>query len=891
MRKNTIIALLTLFAVSLPATSEAGILDLLKKLRKKTATTATAPAEKKKSAYEKLFSGKKVESSKSTFLTLHKMDGKVYVELPRHTLGEEMLVGATLSSISNPHLGMLGFKNSNPLHFRFVQRDSAVVWELVNTEFINRKNQSVGNGKKNYADLPLYTFNIEAYSADSSSIVFDASSFFLSEQRFFPVMNSRVGRYSVQSNPNPSLTNVVAVKAFSDNASVKVDRSYTVTLQGASSTPVQNRPVTLGVTFSLVKLPKERMLPRLADTRIGIFSVPKDYMDEDLVENVAFIKRWRIEPTDTAAYLAGELSEVKKPIVFYIENTFPKLWKQAARDGILRWNKAFERAGFKNVVQVRDFPTPQEDPEFDPDNLKYSCVRFIPIGIENAMGPSWTDPRTGEIINASILVYSDIAKVLNNWRFVQTAQLDERVRRKVMPDEIIKQSLEYVLAHEVGHTLGFMHNMAASAAYSVDSLRSPVFTHKYGTTPSIMDYARYNYVAQPQDKGVSLEPPFLGVYDYFMVDWAYRAFPRMKGDFVEEGKALKAILEAKTGDPLFRYGVQQFETKYDPSAIEEDLSNDPVRAGTLGFANLRYILAHLDEWIKDDESTEHKEDLYSQILSQAYGYVNNVFLNVPGIYLTQTSEQSGLPRYQVVPKQQQKASAQWLLRQVQEFADMGNGKLEGKMFFAGNRPFQLMAKNVQAMAMINTSRLALSYYLDSTSYAPHEYAEDVYQFVFKKTLAGETTLSDVEKDFQSTYIRYLAGFAQDIKQVSGGLGIRSESEMLLQPFASAQPETEEEVWFSLQPTTPFLCGACSHHSDRAEHQPTKHNHSSFLNFGTNGGVPDELWGATVNRTKDLMFHYLLKTEEMLKKASAQSPSAELKLHYAFLLGELKKAKK
>lgn len=192
---------------------------------------------------------------------------------------------------------------------------------------------------------------------------------------------------------------------------------------------------------------------------------------------------------------------------------FQELWKQPIKEGTLRWNEAFEKIGFKNAVQVRDFP--KDDPEFDPDNLKYSCIRYLPSSTANAMGPSWVDPTTGEIVNASVLVYNDVIRLINNWRFVQTAQIDPSVRAKKMPDDIVKESIAYVVAHEVGHCLGFMHNMSASAAYPVDSLRSASFTNTYGTTPCIMDYARFNYVAQPGDKGVRLTPPV----GYIVISW------------------------------------------------------------------------------------------------------------------------------------------------------------------------------------------------------------------------------------------------------------------------------------------------------------------------------------------------------------------------------------
>ena len=248
----------------------------------------------------------------------------------------------------------------------------------------------------------------------------------------------------------------------------------------SGSVAISNHPVSIGVQFTLALLPEDKMTPRLSDTRLGYFLTPKSIVNDSLIDHASFINRWRVEPKDPAAYFAGQLSEPVKPIVFYIDNAFPEKWKPAMRNAVLRWNKAFERIGFKNVMRAVDFPT--NDPNFDPDNFQYSCIRYLPTATENAMGPSWVDPRTGEIITATVLVYNDVVNVINSWRFIQTSQLDPAARTLDMPDSILLPTLEYIVTHEVGHTLGLMHNMASSAAIPTDSLRSASFTQKYGTT-------------------------------------------------------------------------------------------------------------------------------------------------------------------------------------------------------------------------------------------------------------------------------------------------------------------------------------------------------------------------------------------------------------------------
>lgn len=817
---------------------------------------------KEKSAYEKLL-GENTETHRSPFLTLHQKEEKLYFELERETLSGDFLAAGAVSSVSAPQVGLTGFKISGPLHMRFAMKDSVVVLSLVNTEFVYDKSKShlAESSRLNYGDVTIERFNVVAFSPDSASVVIDVTDFLTKDNRYFDFKPRAAVGTPVSAEPRPNLDRITEIKAFKDNATVKVSRTYSISTNGSDGRKLLDKyPVTYEAVLSFFKLPEDQMTPRLSDARIGVFQNSKMLVDPEtgLIKEKTFVNRWDVTPSDVEAYKRGEAVSPRKPIVFYVDTVIPRDWIPAIKKGILRWNAAFEKIGFKDVVRVKDFPTPEEDPEFDPDNLKYSCIRFIPVEIQNAMGPSWTDPRTGEIINAGVFVYGNVLELVDNWRFVQTSQVDERARTGRMPDEIRFSTLEYVIAHEIGHCLGFMHNMAASSAFPTDSLRSIPFTQKYGTTPSIMDYARFNYIAQPGDEGVALEPPYLGVYDYFLVDWTYRYFPDLNGDFIKEDRELRKMVDSHEGDPRFRYVMQQLEQRVDASAVEEDLGDDPVKSAEYGLKNLRYIIPHLSEWVKDDETSQRKQSLYLGIMEQAYLYLNRVAMNISGIRLNQSSEKSGIPRYFVIPKEEQRRSLMWLLEQGLTIGSMSDPVLESKLYGAGGKPFDTLEKLTRKLAVSQVNKVYISHHLDPESYSPEEYSEDVYNFVFHKTLCGDESLTTAERNFQREYVKSFANILKSSKAPS-------------MPFALSNGETNAKRF-------------CTHsgcHPDAG----------TALGFGTGYGESEHLWTNTIVGGEKFFVYFGQKAIDLLSDALKVTADAELREHYAYLLRELKRAAK
>ena len=725
------------------------------KKKKEEAKAETPVARKRSVKYDRLFRGKKVETKKG-LVTIHKIGAKLYFEFPMNLLNREFLIGTTVSEISNNGNVLVGQKANTPLHVKFNIIDSTLyMQEVTNGTRLNVYADEVGMQQavaKSTITPIMQSFKIAAYNQDTTAVVFEVTDMFVGDNKrmdpFDPYgKTAGYGRLTRNATLNKALTYLDSFKAFEDNISIRTVMTYKEVLTRKNSAYRHEEQVTMKVNRSMILLPeKEDMMRwRLADPRVGYFvsSFQHMGMDVDRATRTYFMHRWNLAPKDMKAFERGELVEPVKPIVFYVDNTFPTSWKSAIHEGIRTWNKAFEKIGFKNAVQSKDFPA--DDPEFDPDNLKYSCVRYAPISVENAMGPSWIDPRTGEIMNASVFVYHDIVKLVNDMRFVQTAQLDERVRTGKLPEEVMHESLRYIIAHEVGHCLGLMHNMASSAAFPVDSLRSVAFTQKYGTTPSIMDYARYNYIAQPSDKGVKLTPPDLGVYDYYAIEVGYKPVPEAK-TAEEELKVVQSWIAAKSGDSMYRYGKQQVYDEYDPSALTEDLGDDAVKAGTYGIKNLQYILKHINEWLDgEDKDYDYRIGLYRSIVDQYFGYIKNAFLNIGGYHLNESFVGDGRTAFSVVPKDLQKRSAIFVMDQLRTL-DWIDAPEVTKNLTVGNPRSEVLVKKF-AKELVNTKRVSLGYYRDPKSYSPREYLDDIYAHVWASTLKGRN-LTKAERTLQ-----------------------------------------------------------------------------------------------------------------------------------------------
>ncbi len=378
-------------------------------------------SEKRKTAYDRLFADKAFETSESDFITLHKIDKKLYFEMPLEYFGREMVLSSAASETSNSVF--VDMAHRTMMHVKFKLVDSLVYLQRVNTTTTyDAKEKNIKSAiEANSLDVVVEAFKISAFKPDQTTVVFEVTKFFTEENEYLPLFRGSYSVFNILPKMKFGASVVSSIKTFDDNLTVKVLMPYTVSLTYLMSTYAR-ADVTVVATRFLMLLPEDKMRPRKSDSRVGIFLTDKEHFTqaEDRLVTYSVAHRWRVEPKDVNAYKQGKLVEPKKPIVWYVDTAFPKEWIEPVKKGILRWNKAFEKIGFKNVMQVRDFP--KNDTIFDPDNLKYSCVRYLPTSIANAMGPSYVDPTTGEIISASVLVYSNMVQMINNWRFVQTAK-------------------------------------------------------------------------------------------------------------------------------------------------------------------------------------------------------------------------------------------------------------------------------------------------------------------------------------------------------------------------------------------------------------------------------------------------------------------------------------
>jgi hypothetical protein len=633
---TSLLAVMLIVGFSIPAEAQKK-----KKKKKGEVEKPTPPPKPKKGAiqpYSKVVT-KEAKTDEGLF-KVHKIENKYLFEIPDSLLEREMLMVTRIAkNVANNR--SFGGQKANTQMLRWQKKDKQILLRVVSYNVVADEELPVHEAVVNSNFEPvLFAFPIKAFSEDKTATVIDATELFSTDVKALGLPQYVRKGYKI-TRLDTKKSFIESVKSYPLNIETRHVKTYAA---GAPPSNSSTGTVSVEMSNSMILLPKEPMKRRIFDQRVGWFTTTQtDYGSEaQKSEKVTFLDRYRLEvkDEDIEKFKNGELVEPKKPIVYYIDRATPKKWVQYIKDGVEDWQVAFEAAGFKNAIIAKDAPTPEEDPDWSPEDVRYSVIRYLASPIPNANGPHVSDPRSGEILEADINWYHNVMSLLRGWFFVQTAAINPEAQTVQFKDEVMGSLIRFVSSHELGHTLGLPHNMGSSSKYPVDSLRSATFTQKYGTAPSIMDYARFNYVAQPEDKGVKLMPN-IGVYDKYAIKWGYR--PILDAKTAEDEKeTLDSWILAHENDPLYRFGSQQ-RTVIDPSSQTEDLGDDAIKASAYGIANLKRIVPNLIEWTAEKgKNYDDLEMMYGHVISQFNRYMGHVSSNIGGVYeVYKTYDQEG----------------------------------------------------------------------------------------------------------------------------------------------------------------------------------------------------------------------------------------------------------
>ena len=737
---------------------------------KKTDATVMAKPPGKKSGkndpkpYNKIIT-KDAKSDVGLF-TVHSLDDKFYYEIPDSLFDREMLMVTRISKTA-AGLGFGGGKQNTQV-LRWEKKGKKVILRVVSYNVVAADSLPVNEAVVNSNFEPiLYTFPIKAFSKDSTSTVIDASPLFEKDVKSLGLPQFRRRPFKV-TRLESDKSYIENIKSYPRNIEARHVKTY------AAGSPPSNSStgsISIEINNSMILLPDNPMKRRYFDQRVGWFARSQtDYgLGDQKSKSLTFLDRWRLEVKneDIEKFKRGELVVPKKQIVYYIDRATPVKWREYIKQGIEDWQVAFEAAGFKDAIIAKDPPSIEEDPEWSPEDVRYSVVRYLASPIPNANGPHVSDPRTGEILESDINWYHNVMSLLRGWFFVQTAAINPDAQSPQFKDEVMGRLIRFVSSHEVGHTLGLPHNMGSSVAYPVEKLRDAEFTKEYGTAPSIMDYARFNYVAQPGDKGVALMPD-IGVYDKYSIAWGYR--PILDKTAEDEKSVLNQWIMDHADDPMYRFGHQQAGDVVDPSSQTEDLGDDAMLASDYGIKNLKRIVPNLIEWTTEaGEDYDDLEEMYGHVLSQFNRYMGHVSNNIGGVYEHYKAADQDGAVYTAVPKEHQKKAMKWIQANLFTTPEWLIDKtIFDRIEFTGSieRIRRMQERTINnIMSLGKMQRLTEAHTYDNKAYALPDMMKDLRSGVWSELRNGKK-IDTYRRNLQRAHIDRLA-YLMTAKNQSG----------------------------------------------------------------------------------------------------------------------------
>lgn len=746
---------------------------------KRPAPLAPRPPQTGPKPYKEVITEK--ATTRKGLFTVHKLEDKWYFELADSLLNRDVLIVNRISKAPiNTRAGFFGYAgdeiNQNVIRFEKGPNNKVFLRNISYSVYAKDSSKPMYKSVLNSNIQPIAAaFDIKAFSNDSAGLVIDVTDFINSDNDilfFASYFKSSLRIGGVQ----PDKSYITDIKSFPINTEIKTVKTYNKTpapalFPGMAAGPAGN--ATFELNSSLVLLPKEPMRPRFYDDRVAYFTTEYTDFDADPqgVKDISLITRWRLEPKeeDMEKYKRGELVEPKKPIIYYIDPNTPEKWVPYLIQGVNDWQKAFEKAGFKNAIMARRAPTKEEDSTWSLEDARYSAVVYKPSEIPNASGPHVHDPRSGEILESHINWYHNVMSLLRNWYLIQASPSDPRARKAHFDDELMGDLIRFVSSHEVGHTLGLPHNMGASSATPVEKLRDKAWVEEHGHTSSIMDYARFNYVAQPEDKiGIAGLYPRIGEYDLWSIEWGYKMLP---GKTDEEEKAtLNDWVKSHYSNGRLRFlhadGV-------DPRAQTESLGDDNMKANEYGIRNLKWIVPQLPTWLNEKgEDYKDLDKVYDEVYSTFSRYMGHAVAHIGGVYTDlKTTDQDG-PVYTIVPKSVQKEAVAFLQKNLfttptwlfnKAIMDKVTSPIEEKISSLQDSWLGALLSTPRLQRLISsTNRDAKAYHLD-------DYINDLKKGIWSE-LPARASIDNYRRNLQKAFIERLSVLASNTPAAPGGGG-------------------------------------------------------------------------------------------------------------------------